>query len=100
MLQYLLLMRKSCTAWDASKPCKYQQPFGVQGNGLWPDRDWEGTAFSDVHFPEWYALAGSELCGGWRGVVDGYQGDQEFLHKIFRFQRTLVGFLCLNLICL
>jgi len=64
----------------------------MQGNGLWPTHDWEGKEFRDKHYPRWFALAGSEICGGWRGVVDGYQGDQDFLHKVFQFKRTSLAF--------
>ena len=60
-----------------------------QGNGLWPTHDWDGREFSHNHHPRWFRLGGSELCGGWRGVMDGVQGDQDFLHKIFQFKRHL-----------
>ena len=60
-----------------------------QGNGLWPTHDWDGREFSHNHHPRWFRLGGSELCGGWGGVMDGVQGDQDFLHKIFQFKRHL-----------
>lgn len=75
-----------------SSPAK---PFGKKrlcispnlGTGLWPTCDWNGKPFSEKHYPKWYQLGRTELCGGWRGVLDGVQGDQDFLHKLFRFQR-------------
>ena len=59
------------------------------GHGVWPTHDWEGIAFSEEHHPHWFALGGSLLAGGWRGVLDGIQGDQDWLHKVFSFKRTL-----------
>ena len=61
-----------------------------QGNGLWPTHDWDGKKFTKTHYPKWHSLAGTQLCGGWRGVLDGIQGDQDFLHKVFNFKRPLL----------
>lgn len=61
-----------------------------QGSGLWPTHDWDGKKFTKTHYPKWHSLAGTQLCGGWRGVLDGIQGDQDFLHKVFNFKRPLL----------
>ena len=58
------------------------------GSGLWPTHDWHGREFSDTYQPKWFQLGGTPLAGGWRGVLDGVQGDQDFLHKLFAFKRN------------
>lgn len=46
------------------------------------------VASQDAQYqPEWAARAGSPIAGGWLGCLDGVQGDQDFLHKIFKLQR-------------
>ena len=61
------------------------------GSGLWPTCDWDGREFSDTYHPKWFQLGGMPLAGGggWRGVMDGVQGDQDFLHKLYAFKRNL-----------
>ena len=63
------------------------KPSVVSGSGVWPTHDWNGKKFTATYYPRWCLLAGTKLCGGWRGVLDGIQGDQDFLHKIFNFKR-------------
>ena len=70
----------------------------IPGAGVWPSHDWDGKPFSPSHYPRWHKLAGSELAGGWRGILDGIQGDQDFLHKVFHFKRFMAkpcDFVCL-----
>ena len=38
--------------------------------------------------PEWASKAGTELMHGWKGCLDGIQGDQEFIHKLFKLKRS------------
>ena len=66
---------------------KMDKPSVVSGSGVWPTHDWNGKKFTATYYPRWCLLAGTKLCGGWRGVLDGIQGDQDFLHKIFNFKR-------------
>lgn len=70
----------------------------IPGAGIWPSHDWNGKPFSPSHYPRWHKLAGTELAGGWRGILDGIQGDQDFLHKVFHFKRFMANvcdFVCL-----
>lgn len=59
-------------------------------SGLWPSADPWGKEFSSAYMPEWARLAGSLLAGGFRGVLDGVQGDQEWVFKTFATKRFLI----------
>ena len=65
----------------------------AQGKGAWPSRDPWGVPFSENYHPARAALAGQDLASGWRAVFAGMQGDQEFLHKLFRFQRYVHAYM-------
>lgn len=58
------------------------------GSGCWPDADPWGHAFSQSYMPQWFAKAGGALAGGWKAALDGVQADQEWLHRVFKLQRT------------
>lgn len=49
------------------------------GTGRHPYADPWGVPFSDSYWPDLYAAAGSQIAARWRGVLDGLQGDQEWL---------------------
>ena len=68
----------------------------LSGSGKWPDTDPWGVAFGASYMPERGLLSGKLLADGWRGVCDGFQGDQEWLVKVFDLQRP---FLALVLTC-
>ena len=63
--------------------------FFTSGTGLWPHADPWGVEFSPTYMPQWHAHAGSLLASGWKGVFDGIQADQDWLHKVFKLKRTL-----------
>lgn len=58
------------------------------GSGVWPSSDPWGQSFSDTYMPQWHRRAGHDLAGGWRGAFDGCQADQEWLHRVFKLQRS------------
>ena len=37
---------------------------------------------------EWFAKSGTQLAGGWKALLDGVQGDQDFIHKVFKLKRN------------
>ena len=55
------------------------------GSGKWPDKDPWDKEFSNSYFPDWARCKGEWLASGWRGVLDGVQGDADWLHKTFNF---------------
>ena len=65
----------------------YQVNIVGLGSGRHPSHDPWGKAFSMDYFPERYKVANQLLAGGFYGVLDGIQADQEFLKKIFHLQR-------------
>lgn len=62
----------------------------TRGRGVWPDRDPWGESFGDSYFPDMKELAGQALCGGWRAVLDGLQGDQDWLVATLRPKRVSI----------
>ena len=54
---------------------------------MWPSEDPWGEQFTDAYFPDMKACAGQQLCGGWRAVLDGLQGDQDWLVAVLRPKR-------------
>lgn len=61
------------------------------GKGIWPETDAWGEPFGACSPQHWKEKAGKPICGPFRAVVDGFHGDQEFLHKLFEFKRSLVA---------
>ena len=87
-LCFRMPLEKLMSNWfEVWKPTPQLSVFDLAGHGVWPSHDWDGVAFSDSYQPRWCKLAGTAICGGWRGIMDGVQGDPEFLHKLFRFKR-------------
>lgn len=58
-------------------------PCICSGTGVYPSCDPWGKAFSETYEPSRAALAGSLLAGGWKFVLDGFQGDADFIAHIF-----------------
>ena len=56
---------------------------------MFPSTDPWGRPFSKVYHAERAKVAGTPLAGGYIGIYDGVQCDQEFLKKIFSLQRPL-----------
>ena len=56
---------------------------------MFPFTDPWGKAFSKVYCAARAKVAGTPLAGGYFGIFDGVQCDQEFLKKIFSLQRPL-----------
>ena len=56
------------------------------GRGTWPTMDPFGREFTSGYRK---SKAGLRLAGNWRAAFAGLQGDQDFLHKILRFKRSL-----------
>lgn len=91
-----------CFKYLCARQCMLLQIDLIPGAGLWPSTDWNGKPFSPSHYPRWHKLAGTELAGGWRGILDGIQGDQDFLHKVFHFKRFMANvcdFVCISIFC-
>ena len=61
----------------------------MQGEGKWPRCDAFGTPFSEQYHPQRASMAGKDLANGWKAALAGFQGDQDFLHKIFKFKSDL-----------
>lgn len=62
-----------------------------QGAGKFPASCPEGKLFTDLYFPEFAQVANQPLAGGWRGVLDGFHGDADYIHKTFRMKRRLAS---------
>ncbi|CAE6910451.1 unnamed protein product [Symbiodinium natans] len=62
--------------------------FEALGKGEHPACDPWGRPFTSSYCPQRRKLAGCKLAGGFFGVFDGVQADQEFLKKTFQLQRT------------
>ena len=56
----------------------------VPGRGKFPDDEPPGYRLDAARQRQ----AGEPLADGWRAVPAGVQGDQEFMHKLFRFKRA------------
>ena len=52
-----------------------------QVDGKWPTHGYDGRPLPD--YPE----KGMWLAGGWRAVLDGFQGDADWFHKLFHYKR-------------
>ena len=62
----------------------------VRGNGHYPHEDAWGRAFSADYMPHGMALAGKQICGEFRSVLDGFQADWEFYKVVFQLDSSLV----------
>ena len=69
----------------------------VLGKGVWPETDAWGQPFGPCAPKHWRERAGQQICGPFRAVVDGFHGDQDFMHKLFEFKRilTAINFMCM-----
>lgn len=63
----------------------------VLGKGVWPETDAWGQTFGPCAPKHWREKAGQQICGPFRAVVDGFHGDQDFMHKLFEFKRFLTA---------
>ena len=63
----------------------------VLGKGVWPETDAWGQPFGPCAPKHWRERAGQQICGPFRAVVDGFHGDQDFMHKLFEFKRILTA---------
>ena len=59
------------------------------GEGVWPSTDAWGEPFGQCAPLHWKTMAGEQIAGPFRAIVDGFHGDQDFLHKLFEFKRAL-----------
>ena len=56
----------------------------TSGSGFFPPLDHEGRAFADRRRA---SLAGNPLASGFIGVLDGIEGDQDFIRLTFQLSR-------------
>jgi hypothetical protein len=61
----------------------------MQGAGRYPTCDPFGVPFSADYHPHRHRLAGTAIAGGFLGILDGVQADQEFVRAMFTLQRIL-----------
>ena len=66
------------------------------GRGKWPECDPDGRAFSHSYFPKWFERRNKFLANTWRGVLDGVQGDQSWLHDTFNLRRAMAEHMVLT----
>ena len=58
------------------------------GLGIHPHCDPWGRAFSETYFPNRWRKAGSRLSGRFNYVLDGVQGDADFIAAVFSLNRS------------
>ena len=59
------------------------------GRGEHPHQDPWGEPFTEAYYPERKLLAGSRLSGRYNYVLDGIQGDADFVAALFSLNRIL-----------
>ena len=60
-----------------------------QGLGVWPSHDPWNRRFSEQYYPSRMKKAGQSLCGPFKAVLDGIQGDADFIAAMFLLNRLL-----------
>lgn len=70
-----------CIVCITSLECTAPQTKLRQVDGKWPTHGYDGRPLPD--YPE----KGMWLAGGWRAVLDGFQGDADWFHKLFHYKR-------------
>ena len=53
------------------------------GNGLYPYHDPWGRSFTKDYCKSRWALRGQPIAGGYRAILEGIQGDQDFIRILF-----------------
>ena len=66
------------------------------GLGRHPREDPFGVPFGKDHYPDRWEKAGSRLAGPYTFVLDGIQGDQDFVAALFSLKRTPADILQVN----
>ena len=64
--------------------------FPTQGLGKHPHEDPWGEKFSEDYCPERFLRAGTALAGPFTFILDGIQGDADFIASLFTLQRSVV----------
>lgn len=62
----------------------------TQGLGKHPHEDPWGKKFSEDYYPERFSRAGTALAGPFTFILDGIQGDADFIASLFTLQRSVV----------
>ena len=60
-----------------------------QGLGVYPSSDPWGRPFTEEYYPERMKQAGLALCGPFKCVLDGIQGDADFVAAMFLLNRPM-----------
>ncbi len=55
----------------------------MQGTGEHPARDPWGKEFTATYCPDRHKVAGKTLAGGFCFILDGFQGDADFIAALF-----------------
>ena len=60
-----------------------------QGLGIYPSSDPWGRPFTEEYYPERMKQAGLALCGSFKYILDGIQGDADFVAAMFLLNRPM-----------
>ena len=80
------VLQKQCWQ-DCQKPTAVMK----RGDGRYPAEDPWGHRFSSSYYPHRAGIAGQPIAAGFRAVVDGFQGDQEWVKKMFSLTRAALS---------
>ncbi len=61
------------------------------GTGVYPSHDPWGRAFSKEYDKRRFQLSGQRIAGQYVGILDGVQGDQDYIRVMFKPSRSLVN---------
>lgn len=67
----------------------WSSPFVARGLGRHPAQDPWGRPFDESYYPDRFRLVGQELAGQYTFVLDGLQGDADFIAALFQLKRPL-----------
>ena len=76
--------------WEVKSPCLVFQILEHTGLGKHPHEDPWSKPFSKTYCPDRLKLAGSALAGPFTFVLDGIQGDADFVASLFSLKRVLL----------
>ena len=63
----------------------------LPGKGLHPECDPWGCSFSETYHPNRAQKANTRIAGRFHMVLDGVQGDADFIAAIFKLKRFMAG---------
>lgn len=63
----------------------------ILGTGIYPSHDPWNRAFSKTYCKMRYHLSGKAIAGPYVGILEGVQGDQDFIRILFKPSRVLAN---------